>query len=118
MIRRILVGLGGTPYTSVGIQRAVELASRHEADLTGVTLVDKSAMLDFPESGTLAYTQLMELGDAEQRIAQSITEFHTACQEAGVMQYRVVQETERPFTKLIELARYRDLVIFGLQKLF
>ena len=54
MIRRILVGLGGTPYTSVGIQRAVELASRHEAGLTGVTLIDKEAMLDCPESGTLA----------------------------------------------------------------
>jgi len=40
MIRRILLGLGGTPYTSVAIQRAIELAKRFEAEITGVTAVD------------------------------------------------------------------------------
>ena len=118
MIKRILVGLGGSPYTSVGIRRAVELAIRHEAEITGVTLLDKEAMLDHPESGAQAHMRLMKLGDAEFSIAESITEFHTACEEAGVKQRRVVQETERPFNKLIDLARYHDLVIFGLQKLF
>ena len=40
MIKRILLGIGGTPYTSVAIQRAVELAKRFEAEITGVTVLD------------------------------------------------------------------------------
>ena len=40
MIRRILVGLAGTTYTPVAIQRAVSLARLHEAEITGVTIVN------------------------------------------------------------------------------
>ena len=40
MIKRILLGLGGTPYTDVAIERAVELAKDHGARITGVTVVD------------------------------------------------------------------------------
>ena len=40
MIKRILLGLGGTPFTDVAIERAVELAKAHDALITGVTIVD------------------------------------------------------------------------------
>ena len=40
MIKRILVGLGGTEFTTVAIRRAVELAQIHQAQLTGVTVID------------------------------------------------------------------------------
>jgi nucleotide-binding universal stress UspA family protein len=40
MIKRVLLGLGGTPFTDVAIQRAVELATVHGALITGVTVVD------------------------------------------------------------------------------
>ena len=40
MIKRILLGLGGTPFTAVAIQRAIELAKIHKALITGVTVVD------------------------------------------------------------------------------
>jgi len=40
MIKRILLGLGGTPFTDVAIERAVELAKGHDALITGVTVVD------------------------------------------------------------------------------
>ena len=40
MIKRILLGLGGTPFTDVAIERAVELAKVHDALITGVTVVD------------------------------------------------------------------------------
>jgi nucleotide-binding universal stress UspA family protein len=40
MIKRILVGLGGTPYTPFAIPRSIELAQQHGAELTGVTVVD------------------------------------------------------------------------------
>jgi nucleotide-binding universal stress UspA family protein len=40
MIKRILLGLGGTPFTDVAIERAVELAKIHGDLITGVTVVD------------------------------------------------------------------------------
>lgn len=40
MIKRILVGLGGTTYTSVAIERAVKLATQFDAEITGVTVVN------------------------------------------------------------------------------
>lgn len=40
MIKRILAGLGGTPYTSVAIDRAVKLAKQYDAEITGVTVVN------------------------------------------------------------------------------
>ena len=33
MMKRILVGLGGTPFTTVAIRRSVELANLHNAQL-------------------------------------------------------------------------------------
>ena len=42
MIKRILVGLAETPYIPVAIQRAVALAAQHQAEVTGVTVIDMS----------------------------------------------------------------------------
>ena len=44
MIKRILVGLGGTPFTKVSTQCATELAGIHGAQTTGVTVVDLSKL--------------------------------------------------------------------------
>jgi len=40
MIKRILLGIGGTPFTDVAIERAVELEKTHDAFITGVTVVN------------------------------------------------------------------------------
>ncbi len=40
MIGRILVALGGTDYTLVAIETAIDLAKRHGAELTGVTVMN------------------------------------------------------------------------------
>ena len=41
MIKRILVGLGGTPFTTTAIRYAVELAKVHQAEVLGVTVTDR-----------------------------------------------------------------------------
>lgn len=40
MIKSILVGLGGTPFTDVTIERAIELAHDHGALITDITVVN------------------------------------------------------------------------------
>ena len=118
-IKRILVGLAGTPSTPVAIQRALELAQRYHAKVTGVTLMDKSGLLDDEaETAGQVIAGRKQLANAENRIEQSVARFYVACDEAGVRQRRIVQETEAPFTKLIELARYHDLMVFGLKSIF
>ena len=42
MIKRVLVGLAGTPYTPVDIQRAIMIAQSNSAEVTGVTVLDLS----------------------------------------------------------------------------
>ena len=38
MIKRVLVGLAGTPYTPVAIQQAITIAQANSAEVTGVTV--------------------------------------------------------------------------------
>ena len=40
MIKRVLVALSGTPFNESAIHHAVDIATRHEAAVTGVTVVD------------------------------------------------------------------------------
>ena len=46
MIKRILVGLGGTPFTAAATQWATELGDLHQAQLTGVTIVNTIVLND------------------------------------------------------------------------
>ena len=52
MLKRILVGLGGTDYTVAAINQAVSLAMAHDAELTGlmVSMQKQSASQDPPKS--------------------------------------------------------------------
>jgi nucleotide-binding universal stress UspA family protein len=40
LIRRVLVGLGGSPFSRTATRHAVGLATAHGAEVTGVTLMD------------------------------------------------------------------------------
>jgi nucleotide-binding universal stress UspA family protein len=121
MIKRILVGLAGTTYTPVAIQRAVTLAQSHDAEVTGVTVLDSSrvrcegiGLVKAPDR-ELVRAERMEI--ARSQIEQSIHDLETACQRADI-KHRVVEESGDPFTALIDLARYHDLMVFGLRSVF
>src|SRR5262245_42069756 len=121
MIKRILVGLGGTSITPVAVRQAVELAARHEAELTGVTIVnlDHPAFVsdEPPESGILVQSQLTQFRDMQEHIEQAVAEFHATAEAAGVSRRQVIRETAEPFSKMIDLARFHDLTVCGLKKL-
>lgn len=122
MIKRILVGLGGTPFTDVAIRRGVELAVRQGAAITGVTVFDagRLAKVGPVPLGGGAYAQKMR--DRRQAVSrealeQAVIELEAACGEAGVA-CRVEHETGDPFERMIAEARYSDLTVFGLRSLF
>ena len=122
MIKRILLGLGGTPFTDVAIQRAVELSKMHGALITGVTVVDTKSLKQVgpvPPGGAAYAAKLREkrLAISEERIEGAIEQFKSQCKEAAIP-FKVERETGDPFGMMIAHSRYNDVTIFGLKSLF
>lgn len=120
MIKKILLGLGGTPYTSVAIQHAVGLAKGFDAEITGVTVIDVSRLFMVGTMGgeRAAHRMDYRIFLTKERIEEAIGKFEAACIAEGI-KYKVKQEDEKdPFNLMISLARYHDLMIFGLRSIF
>lgn len=122
MIKRILIGLGGTPFTTVGIQRAVELARQHDARLKAVTVInpDQLCKLGPVPAGAGHYAKKMcenRIEVTQTQIEESIAVLTERCLQSGV-DFSVEQETGDPFELIINHARYHDLTIFGLRSIF
>ena len=123
MIKRILVGLGGTPFTSVSIQRAVELAKIHQAQTTGVTVLDLNNVekVGPVPVGAGIYAQRMRERKKQvtrEAIENTIDTFKSHCSEQNVACRRIEYEQQEPFSAMISEARYNDLTIFGLRSIF
>lgn len=120
MIARILVGLGGTPFTPTAIRYAVELAKVHQAELLGMTVIDRrrlGALTRASGAAKDAVQELKRLDETEKQQEQSIEDFESACANAG-LRHTVARESGDPFEKMISQSRYYDLMIFGLRSLF
>lgn len=122
MLKRILVGLGGTEYTVSAINQAVALAMAHDAEVTGVSIIDEGRLTysgPVPIGGGHYAHELANdrLEKAKERFEWAQHEFTEACRAAGV-RHQVLREVGEPFTLLIDQARYHDLMIFGLRSLF
>jgi nucleotide-binding universal stress UspA family protein len=122
MLKRILVALSGTPCTPIAVRWAAELAQKHGASVTGVTVVDTERLSDVgpvPIGGSAAAHALGEhrVAVTQERIEEEIAGFEKVCREASV-DYIVDRESGDPFQLLLELWRYHDLTIIGLRGLF
>lgn len=123
MMKRILVGLGGTPFTTVATKIATELGDLHQAQLTGVTVVDtgKLAKVGPVPAGGEAYAQRMRERKAQitqEGMDQAIAAFKAHCSEQQAVCRRIEYEQKDPFAAMISEARYNDLTIFGLRSIF
>jgi nucleotide-binding universal stress UspA family protein len=122
MIKRILVGIGGTEFTDVAIQRAIKLATIHGSVLTGVTVVDLKRLQHIGPvpMGAGAYAEKlrkMRTDLTEERVEEALSKFEKACRDANIP-YKIEREAGDPFELMISHARYNDLTIFGLRSLF
>ena len=123
MIKRILVGLGGTPFTTVATKTATELGNLHQAQLTGVTVVDTGKLdkVGPVPAGGAAYAQRMrerKVRITREGTEQAIAAFKAHCGEQQVVCRRITYEEKDPFSAMISEARYNDLTIFGLRSIF
>ncbi|TWT76903.1 Universal stress protein family protein [Posidoniimonas polymericola] len=123
MIGRILVALGGTEYTLVAIDTAVALAKQHNAELTGVTVMNTERLRRIGPVPMGAGDIAQQLRD--ERVALSreaaelvISRFQQACTEAGVKHSVLHEENDEAAHYLIQLSRYHDLAVIGLKAAF
>lgn len=122
MIKRILVGLGDSEYATSAIKRATELALAHDAEVTGVSIVDVSRLSDVgpvPIGGAAYAASLRDhrLQVAREHVEKSLHEFERVCGSQGV-RHRTLREESEPLSLMIGMARYYDLMVFGLRSLF
>jgi len=123
MISRILVGLGGTAYTENCTRTAIDIAQRHNAQLTGVTVVDLNALRrvgPVPMGAGQAAKELREhrLEVTRDQVEKAIDAFSTACQEAKVQYCVLKEESDQPFDYLVSQSRYHDVTVLGLRGIF
>jgi len=123
MIKRILVGLGGTPFTKVSTQCATRLAQAHQAQTTGVTVVDMAKLGRLgpvPAGGDFYAQKMRERREQVTRegIESAVEAFKSSCSNQNVVCRRIEYEQHDPFTAMIAEARYNDLTIFGLRSIF
>ncbi len=122
MTKRILVGLAGTSYSDVAIRRAVELATQHGAELTGVTVVDVKQLEKLGAAPIGAQESGIELRKhrrrvTAERVEQVIAAFEEACTAAKVP-YHIHREEGDAFDSMLSKSRHHDLTVFGLRSLF
>lgn len=119
MIKRILVGLGGTPFTKVAIRRAVEMAQQHGASVTGVTIVDVNRLSRVGPVPVGASHAAQELGQQRIQVTRERVEEVVALFESERARAKVPggvrQETGDAFTLFNALWRYHDVVVLGLR---
>ncbi len=122
MIRRILLALGHEFYAETVIRRGVELAARHGAQLTGLTVLDLEYWKDgwasvVSASEVLRRTERRPWEAARQRPEKIAAMCSRACDAADV-DYRTIHPESDPLDRLVAEARYHDLLIFGMQGFF
>ena len=122
MLKRILLGLGEKEHTQAKIQYAIDLAQRHDARITAVTVYDKDR-LDYvgpiPVGGSGAAEELREHRHkvTAEKIEEVSAFFEQSCKEGNV-QFTLEQKEGNAFEILTKIAKFQDLMIFGLKGVF
>ena len=122
MAKRILIGIGGTPFTAVAIRRTAELAALHRAQVTAVTVVDEARLRQVgpvPLGGGAAAVALRRhrIAATREKIDAAIVSLEKHCAAESVP-LTVLREHGDPCSLLRQHARYHDLMVFGLRSMF
>ena len=122
MIRHILVGLGDSKYAASATKSAIQLARIHDAQLTGISVLDSrriGATGPIPIGAGHLALELREqrLAEANKIIDKVDAQFEKACIKANVP-YRIERPDAEPYQTMADLARYHDIIICGLRHLF
>ncbi len=123
MIGSILVGLGGTRYAEAATRTAIDIARRHDASLTGVTVANLAKLQSAGPAPIGAGGFAKQLGEHRAGVTREAMDtcvalFESLCSKASVAYSIKCEERDEPFDFLMSQARYHDLTVLGLKALF
>ena len=117
MLKRILVGLSGAPGTEAKIAWALDLAKRHGASVTVLSVVNRDQLLNVGPVplGATHYAERLGHDRVERSLAaaeQAVEQFSAAC-SAEEVPFRLVRAEGDPFGHLVKAWRYADICLLG-----
>jgi nucleotide-binding universal stress UspA family protein len=122
MLKRILVGVSGAPGTEAKIAWTLELAKRHAASVTVLSVVNRDQLRNVGPVplGAMYYAERLGQDRIQHSLAaaeEAVEAFSAACSAAAVP-LRVMREEGDPFEQLVRAWRYADLCLLGIRGWF
>ena len=124
MTRRILVALDPDSDTPAAIQTAIDIAQRHDAEVTGLAFVDREAIERDVVGGGIGSMYFAEKlrGNLEQetkeKAAALVRQFVAQVEAAGVRHTRDAISDESLVQSIVDEMRVHDLLIAGRESHF
>ncbi len=122
MIKRILVGIAGTPALSAKIECAIQLAQQHDAEIGVLSVVDidRLSQVGPVPIGARKYARDLQKARIDRSQAQSdsaIQEFESACSAASI-RLNVIRREGEPLKTLAAEWRHYDICLLGVRGWF
>ena len=123
MIKRILVPLDPSPYTDAALECACAIARQHDAELTGLVILDIPGIersIGPAPIGAYHYAEHLEehrKQEASERIHSLLTKFKKKCQQEGVAHCEAERQGS-PCDRILAESPYYDAVVIGLRTYF
>lgn len=123
MLKRLLVPLDPSPFSTSAVKHACELAADHDAEVTGLIVIDvpgihQSVTPISPGSAHIAErAELRMEAEAHETLSDVLEEFAEQCDEAGVA-HRSVEGAGDPVEIIGRESAFYDLLVIGLRTHF
>jgi len=118
MIKKILVALDPDSDTPIATRFALDIARRHDAEITGLAVVDMGSIESSSRGGgigSMYYAEKLRdqlTTDARQKAQDLIAAFEDLVSDSGVRFSELVQEGV-PFERIVEDMKVHDLLLVG-----
>ena len=123
MVKRIIVALDPSEYSRKALDASIWLALQHEAELTGICVLDipgiESSLGSVPLGASYYARELSQvrIKQAETRIKDLLENFDKKCSEAEV-KFKSYKVQGLPSSEIINAAKYYDVLIIGKRTYF
>ncbi len=120
MIKRILVPLDSSDYTKVAIKYAILIAKKHNATITGMTILDisdiESSIGSIPLGG-IYWAKKLEQSKIEEAMKnwEKIEDYFAIQCAENKIKYSLEENKGVPSEWILKKAQFHDLVIMGLK---
>jgi nucleotide-binding universal stress UspA family protein len=122
VVKGILVGLDGSPFSDSAVELGIRWAKRHDAMLVGLGIVDEPGIRGgepVPLGGGSFKRQRDEalLADARHRVDRFLQRFSLQCAQAGVA-CKVLEDVGLPAQEIVIEAQRYDVILLGRRTYF